>query len=796
VTTTTTQTTLDAARHYLRSGWAIVPVPRGQKNPVLPAWPKLHITEQELPNYVPAESNLGILCGTPSQDLIDIDCDAPEAVGAAATFLPPTDRVHGRPGKRSSHYWYRVTAPVKTRKFQFVEHGKTEATMLVELRSTGCQTIVPPSIHPSGERLAWEADLDPASTAPDVLERGAARVAACALLARNWPGTGSRDEAALALCGMLLRGGWTATETDEFVQKAAWIAGDEEWRDRAKAAHTQQTLQSGMPVTGAPVLATLLRDGERVVAQLRAWLVLSNPHHESTAAAQDGEVETATESAGTGRRGPSVAAQLLALADNASYFHDGEQTGWATMPVGDHHETWPIRSRTFQLWLARQLYQASSKTANPQAVSEASAVLESRARFDGPLLPVCTRLAEHQGALYLDLANDDWQAVKITGAGWEIVRDLPVRFRRPGGMLALPQPTHGGSLDLLRPFVNVEGDTLGGASDWKLLVAWLLAALRPTGPFPVLVLSGEMGSAKSTLARVLRALVDPNSAPLRAEPRDMRDLAITAKNSWVMVLDNLSGLSTWHSDALCRLSTGGGAAYRTLYENDAETIFQAQRPVILTGIEEVATRGDLVDRAILLALPPVADDRRRPESVFWRDFERAQPAILGALSTVVAGALRDLPAIPPPDLPRMADFALWIAAAEPTLGWKPRSFERAYAINRRGANTLALETSPVAEHLIALMDGRQVWDGTPTEALHALTAQAGERVTQLPTWPKTPRGLSGALKRVAPNLRRAGLEVQMYQRGDAKHSRAYRIQTVAVQPSEPSDVHALRGATG
>ncbi len=221
-----------------------------------------------------------------------------------------------------------------------------------------------------------------------------------------------------------------------------------------------------------------------------------------------------------------------------------------------------------------------------------------------------------RAAIYLDLADEQWRAVKITADGWEVVEKPPVRFRRPKAMLALPAPVQGGSVEALRRFVNVTD------GDWPLVVAWALACYRPVGPYPVLSLYGEQGSAKSTTARALRALIDPNSATLRCEPKEPRDLAIAANNGWVVALDNLSYLPTWLSDALCRLSTGGGFATRTLYENDEETIFSAQRPVIITGIEEVATRGDLLDRSILVTLPTISENHRLPESVFGRSLNR------------------------------------------------------------------------------------------------------------------------------------------------------------------------------
>src|SRR5262249_9788834 len=148
-------------------------------------------------------------------------------------------------------------------------------------------------------------------------------------------------------------------------------------------------------------------------------------------------------------------------------------------------------------------------------------------------------------------------------------------------------------------------------------------------PFPILVLHGEQGSAKSTTARVLRSCVDPNVAALRSAPRDDQDLIIAASNSWVVALDNLSAVPDWLSDALCRLATGGGVSTRQLYTDGEEAIFDVQRPAILTGIDELPTRYDLLDRAILGEAPVLDDEHRKPELEFYRDFEPAHPKIFG-----------------------------------------------------------------------------------------------------------------------------------------------------------------------
>lgn len=143
--------------------------------------------------------------------------------------------------------------------------------------------------------------------------------------------------------------------------------------------------------------------------------------------------------------------------------------------------------------------------------------------------------------------------------------------------------------------------------------AWLCACYRWNGPFPLLVLLGEQGSAKSTTSRVAKSIVDPSKAPIRSEPKEARDLMISASRSWLLAYDNVSSLPDWLSDALCRLATGGGFATRTLYENSEETVFECKRPVVLNGITDFVTRADLLERSILLHHPPIPEADRKTE---------------------------------------------------------------------------------------------------------------------------------------------------------------------------------------
>ena len=234
-----------------------------------------------------------------------------------------------------------------------------------------------------------------------------------------------------------------------------------------------------------------------------------------------------------------------------------------------------------------------------------------------------------------------------------------------------------------------------------------MAALRPVGPYPVLALHGEHGSAKSSASRVLSLLADPHKGKLRQPPKSPHDTFIAAANNHVVAFDNLSHIEPWLSDCLCVLATGGGYATRKLYMDEDEQVFDAQRPILLNGINEVAHRADLLDRTLTVQLARIT--KRRHEREFWTSFEAARPRILGALLSALAGAQSRLDSIDYPALPRMADFAALVIAAEPALGWPEGSFLNAYAANSQTANQLALEGDILVPYLRKLLEGQTQW---------------------------------------------------------------------------------------
>lgn len=464
---------------------------------------------------------------------------------------------------------------------------------------------------------------------------------------------------------------------------------------------------------------------------------------------------------------------LLDLSSDALLSHDKDGRSYASVMVDGHWETWPIKSMRYRQLLTKEYYESTGRAPNAESLSNALNVLQAKAHFGGNEETVFIRVGEHENKIYIDLCNEEWEVIEIDEVGWRIIKDSPVRFRRTSGMIALPTPRKGGSVSLLRQFVNVDND-----SAFILAISWILAALRSRGPYPVLAVSGVQGSAKTTLVLLMKLLTDPNSSPLRTLSREERDLFIAANNGHVLAFDNLSGMPNWISDALCRLSTGGGFATRQLHTDQDEILFQAMRPVILNGIDDAITRPDLADRAIVLNLSPIPEDKRRAEKEVVSEFEAALPLILGALLDAMAHGLKAIPNTKLDSLPRMADFALWASACEGAL-WPAGTFMAAYRENCETTVDDVLEANPVASAVLSLMDIETEWSGTAGSLLEACNNEVSEAVQRSKFWPTSGRVLSNHLKRCATFLRKTGLEITWERSKDRSRTRIIKIKRLS-----------------
>ena len=391
------------------------------------------------------------------------------------------------------------------------------------------------------------------------------------------------------------------------------------------------------------------------------------------------------------------------------------------------------------------------------------------------------RTAEADGRIYIDLCNEQGQCVEVDANGWRVIDAPPlVRFRRTPSMRALPAPQRGGSINMLREFVNLD------YSGFVLFVAVLLDAFR-SGKHPILNLVGQFATAKSTLAKMFKRLTDPDETELRSLPGTLREIFIAVHNARVRAWDNISKIERSISDALCQLSDGSGFGTRKLYTDDDEFRIQGSRSIILTGLTNCVTRSDLSSRTIMLQLQPIKDDARKSEVEFWAKFDAACPFILGAVFDALAHGLKQLPNIRLDSKSRMADFELFGHACEgafTTAG----SFAAALAANATDLNETLIEDDPVAKAIVAFMVRRTEWTGTTTALMVELTERdrTEQKVSKQKDWPKDATRFGGRVRAVAATLRKVGIEVTHGKAPDRLKTRTISLRKTGIGRSDAS----------
>ncbi len=460
---------------------------------------------------------------------------------------------------------------------------------------------------------------------------------------------------------------------------------------------------------------------------------------------------------------PAAATRLVELAQRGySLGVTPEGEPFATSRGTRTHIALPLRGGRLGLRhaLFRDFYEAEGRAASQQAASDALATLHGIAQDLDPT-ELHLRVAEADGVIYVDTGDAAGTVLRITAQGWEATQGAPVTFRRTELTGAYVTPSRGGQVSDLFQFLNV------AEHDRPLLLAFLVSTYLPNMPHPVLTLAGEQGTGKSTATRLLVDLTDPSPVPLRKPPRDADGLVTAFAGSWVAALDNLSTVSDWLSDSLCRAVTGEGDVRRQLYTDGGLSVFAFRRVVILTGIDFAGLRGDLSERMLLVQLERITDGHRVDEQSLLDRWRAALPGILGALLDLLVLVLQELPAVRLESSPRMADFARVLAAVDRVLGGD--GFAR-YSAQSAELAADTLTASPFTERLL-----RVSLDELTTASALLDKVTPTDPAWKVPRgWPKSAREVTTVLKRDAPALRKQGWIVEPGGE-DRSHSKLWRV---------------------
>ena len=720
-----------AAAALIRRGVAVIPVPAGEKNPGRPGWEALRITEEEIPGYWTNGQNVGLLCGEPSGGRVDVDLDADEALKIAGRFLPPTI-TSGRESRPHSHWWY-VAPEAESRDWK-----DTDGSKLVELRSTGRQTLVEPSTHPDGDAYIWHPGLEMEEISAGDLVARCRELATATLIARHVPTTGGRHDFALPLAGFLLRAGRLDKKMTLKLLLAGWhaagAASHEAVRDlEGIVSDTAEELEAGEPVTGGPTLEDYVPGIVRLLCKWWGW------EREIQPKAKDDEKEE--------RRNQADRLIGYALDDVQELFVDQHGAPHALIAG----EPVPLTSRCYS-WLRRLMWEEEGRSVSGEYLKMAAGTLSAHAEFSGVSRELYTRAAWHEGMLYYELSPGT--VVRAGPGGWTFEARPPLLFRRYVNLKALPNPEAGGSLDVLDELVNLKSER-----DRRLFKAYLVTLPLEHVGRPIFNASGAMGSGKTTIGRVVKRTWDPTAPEtVRFDPRDFLQKAMHA---YIVMLDNQNTIPEWAADTACRLVTGEADSKRRLYTDDEDVIIELRRAVILNGINVPTERGDVLDRSLVVELERIPDAERKTEEQIWEHFAQEHTKLLGALFDILSKAIALKPSLKLSRRPRLADWGEYAAAVYEVMGWGAETFLKDWDEVVRVQNQATLDCSPVAQAIIKLMDEHDECVLTSSKMhaqLKAIAEEQGVDVARDKAWPKSARWLWRRIKDVLGLLVAAGIE--------------------------------------
>lgn len=732
----TTAARRQAAASYLERGISVIPVPAGCKNPNRRDWQDERLTPEDVPHRWTNGQNVGLLTGEPSGWRVDLDLDADEAVRIAGRFLSPT-LTSGRESRPHSHWWY-VCAGAESQDWK-----NTDGDKLVELRSTGRQTLVWPSTHPDGDKYVWhsESGLEIAEVDAEDLARRVKLLATAAMIARHVPPTGGRHDFALALAGFLLRPGRLDADLAAQVLLAAWHAAHADTQEAVRdlkgiVRDTASRLEAGEPVVGGP---TLEEASPGVVRLLCKWWSWDNRKPEAPSEEKEDRRNQADRLIG------------YALEGCDDLFADQHGAPHALI----NGEPVALTSRCYS-WLRRLMWQEEARSVSGEYLKMAAGTLAAHAEFSGETRELHTRAAWHaeSGALYYELRPG--KVVRIGPDGWtfKASETVPVLFRRYANLKPLPDPKPGGTLGVLDELVNLKTER-----DRRLFTAHLVTLPLEHVGRPIFNVAGPMGSGKTTIGRLVKRIWDPTAPEtVRLDPRDFLQKAMHA---YAVMLDNQNTIPEWGADTLCRLVTGEADSKRRLYTDDEDVIIELRRAVILNGINVPTDRGDVLDRSLMVELERIPDGDRKTEEQIWELFAREHPRLLGALLDTLGKAIALKPSVQLSRRPRLADWGEYAATVYEVLGWGAERFLKDWDEVVKAQNQGALDGSPVAQAIIKLMETHEEVSLTSSK-IHAKLKQIAEEqgvdVARDKAWPKSARWLWRRIKEVLPLLVAANIE--------------------------------------
>ena len=458
----------------------------------------------------------------------------------------------------------------------------------------------------------------------------------------------------------------------------------------------------------------------------------------------------------------SKALKLLTEDYCARFIRDDNNSVYVTLRLNFHEETHSVEKEVFKHILNGIYYDKYGRALNRDVFNQIVEIISYKALYNSWLPePVFNRVGfDKNGNYYYDLSNTNWEMIKISENDYRLDEYQPVCFNRYKHQIPQVEPNlrvnNMSGIDKLSKYINIKEDML-------LFICWLISCFVPNIPHPILILHGEMGSAKTTALSFIKRIVDPSIIETLSMPKDVRSLSVIMQKHWFIPFDNISYISEEMSDFLCRVVTGTAIQDRKLHTNGEDYIFKFQKIVGINGINQVVNKPDLIDRSIIIELEPIQPDDRKEISQFKAEFENDLPEILGCIFKILSESIRYYKEYKPCKPQRMADFQRWGCAIG--YAWKGEqgalNFLSDYVDKTISQKTDVLNYDVVSSTLISYMECRAEYSGTMTNLLSELKDEADRTGVDIRGnhFPSNARALSAKINELKGTLSLVGFAI-------------------------------------
>jgi hypothetical protein len=456
----------------------------------------------------------------------------------------------------------------------------------------------------------------------------------------------------------------------------------------------------------------------------------------------------------------SAADNLVELIlENSKLFKDEFEIPHALIKISNHFEVLSIEGSKFESYVSKLYYdKCDKKIANAESINNAISTIKGKALFEGQTIPLHLKVAwaneTNKDEIYYDLSDEKRRCIKITkGIGWKIMNNqIEVLFKRYGHQAPQVEPSHDYDSKIYDNFI----DSLNIKNEkHKLLVKiWIISLLILGISHPILLPYGEKGSAKSTLQKKIKMLIDPSPLDLFSIYNDKTQFIQQLAHNYLCFYDNVKREPAWLSDEVCRAVSGGAFSKRKNYTDDDDIPYKYKKILSFSGINIIFSEPDALDRSIKIELERIEDEENIPDTKIEEELKQQIPALLGYIFDVVTKALEIKNSVKLKRLPRMADFAEWGEAIARALGYKPLEFLNAYFENIGEQNIEIVEANPLADAISKFIDYEMTsWISSPQTFINHLKDFADKNNIDSSKFPKNPQVISRKLNKIKSNLR-------------------------------------------